>query len=514
MHASDALIEPLRRHLEATQGGPVDRVETHISWLLLTPKFAFKIKKPLRLSFLDFSSLELRRHFCEEELRLNRRLASDLYLDVVDIRGTPDAPTFAASGDVVEVALKMRRFPAGSLMTERLATGKLDATHIDRFAERLAEFHRTAPAVEPGSRFGAPECIVAQAAGTLDGIEQHGADGAALRAWIAEQSKALTPWWVERQSAGQVRECHGDLHLANALVLGDDVTAFDGIEFDPALRWIDVLSDSAFFAMDLIAHGRRDFAYRFLNAYLEHSGDYAGLPVLRFYMVYRALVRAHVALIRERQAGPMPAGPDYLALAHQLASESDARLLITHGLPGSGKTFVTQRLLEQVGAIRLRSDVERKRLFGLTALESSADRPRDEIYGPQATADAYARLRSLARTALSAGYPTIVDAANLREAERTQFRELAAELNVSFTILDCEASHGVLRERVSARLARRDDASEADLAVLERLHAVRELLTPAERAQAVMVDTQDGRVWLWEGADVGTRAWAEAAERG
>jgi predicted kinase len=300
--------------------------------------------------------------------------------------------------------------------------------------------------------------------------------------------------WIERQRAGAVRECHGDLHLANLVLLDGELTAFDCIEFDPALRWIDVMNDVAFLTMDLKAHGRSDLAHRFLDDWLQQSGDHAGLAVLRACEVYRALVRARVGLLRAAAVGARSAAgqPDYLACAEQLAAANAGvgpRLLITHGLSGSGKSTVAAELVALAGAIRIRSDVERKRLFGLAPRQRSAGLGLD-IYSPEATRRTFERLAACARTALQAGYPVIVDAAFLRRAERLVFRALAAELRVPFSILHCRASEAQLRARVAARHAVQADASEADLAVLERQLASHEALDGEERALALVVDTE------------------------
>ncbi len=486
--AAATLVDALRRQLQA------ELMETHISWVLLTAAFAFKIKKPVQFGFVDFSTLALRRHCCEEELRLNRRLAPTLYLDVVEIRGTPDAPAIDGPGPVLEVAVKMRRFEAGALFSEQLARDTLEPQHLDRLAQRLAAFHDAAPRAAADAPYGtaaAIEAAVLQAFAAVEPTAPVDA-GRRLHSWLQTQMPELRAHWAARREAGWVRECHGDLHLANIVLLGEDATAFDCVEFEPALRWIDVASDIGFLVMDLLAHRRRDLAFRFLNAWLEASGDYAGLAVLRFYMVYRALVRAQVGLIRASQAGgrtELPAAPNYLEVAGRLATQTDPRLLITHGLPGSGKTFVSQQLLESVGAIRIRSDVERKRLFCLAALQSSRTSAAAGIYGEPATRRTHERLQSLARGALQAGWPTIVDAAFLRRRERAQFRDLAIELRVPFAILDCAAPLDLLRERVCARAQRRDDASEADVAVLEQLSAQREPLGDSERVQAIHVET-------------------------
>ena len=493
-------VAALRSSLEAGEGGAVRLVETHISWVLLADTLAYKLKKPVRLPFLDFTTLAARRRYCAEELRLNRRLAPALYLDVVEVRDSPAGPMFGGTGRVLEVALRMRRFPDGALWSERLAEGALAPRHIDAMAQRLADFHRNAAVAPLGSVFGSAAVNEGTTRRVIDAIDAWhreaaspgtGIDWPALRAWLGRQLQALSPLWEARRRDGRVRECHGDLHLGNVLQLGDEATAFDGIEFDDELRWIDVLNDIAFLAMDLLAHDQRGLAWRFVNVYLEASGDYDGLPALRFYMIGRALVRAQVTAIADAQGVRSTAGvatADYLALAAALSRGADARLAITHGLPGSGKSFLSQAVIEAAGAIRVRSDVERKRLFGLGALQSSQDRVAGGIYDEVTTARTYARLHEVARVALGAGWPAIVDAAFLRRSERAQFAALAGSLGVPFAIFDCQAALPLLRQRLEQRLAGGGDASEADVAVLERLRAADEPLDEREREVAIVAD--------------------------
>jgi len=485
MKAAAELVASLRRQLGARV------VETHVSWVLLDGSHAWKVKKPVRLPFLDFSELATRARLCREELRLNRRLAPDLYVDVVSIHGTSAAPRLHGDGPAIEYALRMREFPAGALLSEQLAAGTLQPEHLDRLAQRLAAFHVAAEVARPDTPYATPEVVAGDSLRAVEGLALHGAAAAdcdRLRRWLQAQAVCLQPVWQQRRRAGRVRECHGDLHLANTVLLAGEVTAFDCLEFDPALRWIDVFSDIAFLVMDLLAHGRGDLAFRFLNAYLDESGDHDGLPLLRWYLVYRALVRALVARIRSGQGGAHE-GPDHLALALRLTGDGDARLLITHGVSGSGKSWLAQRLLQQAQAIRLRSDVERKRLFGLRALDASAPRVRGGIYGANATQRTYARLLDLARVALTAGQRVIVDAAFLRRGERDDFRRMAQECGVPFTLLHCRAPEALLRERVQMRGERADDASEADLAVLDRQRAGAEPLAAQEQGTAITIDT-------------------------
>lgn len=470
-------------------------IETHISWVLLDGTHAWKIKKPVRLPFLDFSALATRRHLCEEELRLNRRLAPDIYLDVHPITGTPDAPEIDGPGPVIEHALRMRQFADEALLTAQLAGGLIKPQHLEVLAQTLARFHRQAKVAEAGMPWGAPEQVRRATQGVLQGLIERGAGPALapIAAWLDQQALDLHDTWLARQATGHVVEGHGDLHLANLVVLGDAVTAFDCIEFDAGLRWGDVLGDIAFVVMDLMARGRADLGAIFLNTYLDETGEHEGLPVLRYYLVYRALVRALVARIRQGQSSgpdlPLTDEPDYLALAGQLIQPPDVRLMITHGLSGSGKSFVTRSLLAATQAVRLRSDVERKRLFGLHALDDSAQIGQADVYADEATRRTYARLRELASVALHAGYRVMVDATFLRTSERLAWQQLALQCQVPFAILHCHAPTPVLTQRVLDRSAAGQDASEADLAVLHGQLANAQALLATELACTLDVDT-------------------------
>ncbi|GAP34776.1 AAA family ATPase [Piscinibacter sakaiensis] len=501
--AARARVDRLEARLrqDAAPGeAPPRRIETHISWVLLAGDRAWKLKKPVLMSFLDFRSLAQRRRACEEELRLNRRLAPSIYLGLADVVEAADgtlalrpAARAGSVAGVVDVAVCMRRFPDGALWSERLAAGGLGADDIDAFAARLADFHRQAavlPEAAPHAGAAAQRRISEDLVAALDawaaGHRRESADWPAVRSALREQLEALEPLWPHRRADGRVRECHGDLHLANVVQLDDGPSAFDGIEFNPAMRWIDVLDDLAFLAMDLAVRGRADLAGRLVNAYLDETGDHAGLPALRFFLVRRALVRAVVATLGGAAPGA-PSTEEHLRWARALC-ERRGRLALTHGLPGSGKSRVAQQLLEASFAIRLRADVERKRLFGLRALASSRAVPGG-IYDAEASRRTYEHLRALAGLALRAGWPVIVDAAHLRRSEREALVLLAARLSRPALVLDCQAPPEVLRERVRRRTAAGGDASEADEAVLARLAGVQEPLADDERRHALAIDT-------------------------
>lgn len=505
--AQSRMIASLRDALQRQAGGlHVDLIETHISFVLLANGFAYKLKKALTLGFLDFSTLALRRHFCEEELRLNRRLAPALYLAVVPITGSIGAPKIDRPGAVLDYAVKMRAFATTDLWDAALARGDIGPSHIDELAEQMSAFHREAAVADPHGVFGrAPQirATVLDSLAALDGLLQGSTLGECLpdlRAWEAASYPKLQSLFEKRLRDGRVRECHGDLHLGNVALVDGKTTVFDCIEFNEAFRWIDVVHEVAFMGMDLSAHGHADLASRFLNACLERSGDYAGVSVLRYYLFNRALVRAKVAALRADQtvaakpSGQAPAVqappvPDnlqrYLIAAGDLTRPARPSLMVTHGFSGSGKTMHTQSLLERVGAVRIRADVERKRMAGLGPLTRSGSSLDAGLYAPGVTQATYARLCALAEPVLSGGFPVILDAAFLQRWQRDQARALAARLGVPFTLLDFEVDLETLRRRVRERFAFAGDVSEANPAVLEAQLARAEPLAPDEQSTRV-----------------------------
>ena len=480
----------------------VELIETHISWLFLAGDFAYKVKKPINLGFLDFSTLAKRHHFCHEELRLNRRFAPQLYLKVMTIGGETEA---AAPGKTpaLEYAVKMRRFPRKCQLDRMLEAGQLRAHHLTDFARSIAEQHRSATSLEPAQPYGSARSVIEPMLENFKQIEPP-----QKKTRTAQQLKRLMQWTgtvfaklesalTQRREEGFIRECHGDTHLGNMAWLNGQPLLFDCIEFNENLRWIDVISDISFLVMDLDDRGQPALGWHFLNHYLQETGDYQGVALLNFYKVYRAMVRAKVLGLRlsqgdlneQERSETESLFQSYLDLAERYTLQLPPPLIMTHGFSGSGKSTFTAKLAESYGGIHIRSDVERKRLHGLTASAQSGSPLNSGIYSKKASVDTYLRLRDIASTTLCCGLPVCVDATFLMRKQRELFLQLADDLKVPLIIVDFPLPEEVLRKRIEQRSRNEEvDASEATLKVLYAQLDKEEPLTSNERQKTIRVD--------------------------
>jgi hypothetical protein len=405
------------------------------------------------------------------------------------------------SGEAIEYAVKMVQFPEAARLDRMLVRGELGPPHIDLLARELAGFHGRIAVAGNDQPFGDPDRVYEPVRQNFIQIRSRieAGDEATLQrleSWSELSFAELRMTFVNRKRGGFIRECHGDAHLANMVWLEERAMLFDCLEFSANLRWIDVMSELAFLVMDLDDRGRPDLARRALNGYLEYTGDYAGLAVFRFYQVYRALVRAKVACIRLCQSGLSDAEKKrtreeyrgYANLAGRYTQPPPPALIITHGLSGSGKTWLSQQLLEALDAVRVRSDIERKRLHGLAPGARSGSGIDSGIYAPDASRHTYAHLAELAATILRAGYTVIVDAAFLKHSQRDQLHAVANELRVPFVIFDIRTPENILRQRLRQRATQQHEVSEAGLAVLDHQLATRESLADAEQRHVLGVD--------------------------
>lgn len=501
---SETLIQTLKASAAFPHPAEAIQVrETHISWVLLTGDFAYKIKKPVDFGFLDYSTLEKRKHFLELEMQLNQRLAPDLYLDVLPISGTPEEPRIGDASDPFDYTLKMRQFDDSQLLNALQQRGELKEEHLLQLSSEIADFHQQLAGQQPPDGLGTAEAIWAPAQQNFDQIRELLDDEEALK-----QLKLLEDWSVDtferlkdtfnlRHAQGFVRACHGDLHLGNATLWQGKVVAFDCIEFNPGFRWCDVISDLAFLLMDLEDRGLKKLANITLNHYLEKTGDYAGLQLLCFYKVYRALVRAKINLFRlgqpglddEDKAAVVRQYRSYTDLAESYTDFNSPYLMITYGVSGSGKSTLTENVVRELGGIRIRSDVERKRLFKLDAEANSHSAVSAGIYTPAATEQTYQKLTELADQVLRSCYPVTLDATNLKRAQRDRLRDVAENLGLPSLIIALKADEATLKRRITKRQQDGEKVAEADLDVLEQQLASRERLNEDELNCTVTVDT-------------------------
>jgi aminoglycoside phosphotransferase family enzyme/predicted kinase len=540
-------------------------LETHISWVVLTGTLAYKIKKPVQFEFVDYHTLEQRRHYCQLELEFNRRFCPELYLGSVPIVRIdqrilldPAAHQMAYRPEhVIEWAVKMQQFSQSEIVGRHLLAGDQSFTQTRRLAAEfgadLAQRHaalptlptdrcpwytdgvehdsaenfhyfatipltKAAPAARAplapdggeglgvrGSEADTPLALAARAPLAPVGGERLGVRGseavallgsnsnsiqvsktwldriANLRAWSLAHLAQIRSSLEARARTGHVRQCHGDLHLQNIVMWQGRWAAFDGIEFNDRFQWIDVFSELAFTAMDLQAHGRADLRAVFLSEYLESTGEYHNLDILRFFLVYRAMVRAKIGHLKGVSCGslhadqlsleatsvePCDSTPEftnlpewqrYLLVAQRLALGSHPQLIIMHGLSGSGKSTVARQLVAENRGLRVRSDRVRHLLPETSGASSRyAHATRDQVYD---------ELLKIAADILQAGFTAIIDATFLQRRHRQQMAALASQLEVSFFIASCVAPVEELERRI---LNRTNDPSEATLLVLQQ----------------------------------------------
>jgi aminoglycoside phosphotransferase family enzyme/predicted kinase len=481
------LIEALAN--AAAYSHPVERVEvrqTHISAVFLAGDYVYKIKKPVNLGFLDFSTLQRRHHFCEEEVRLNRRLAPEVYLGVVPVSHTGQEVKMEAPGDVVEWAVKMKRLPQEATLQQRLERGQVSVGAVEALAHKVASFHARAEAGGHIAAFGRLEVVARNARENFDQAAPQ--VGTTLSRAVWERLRALTeaaltrlqPLIEARADRGVPRDTHGDLHLDHVYLFPDrkpptDLVIIDCIEFNQRFRFADPVADMAFLVMDLLFHQRQDLARAFAEAYFRAANDDEGKALLPFYTAYRAAVRGKVEgfeLVEKEVPEAERVGALARAQAHWLLAlgqleEPDQRpcLVLVGGLPGSGKSTLAQGLAKRANLCLIRSDLVRKELAGLPTREPASAPFGEGIYTPAWTERTYAECLRRAERALFEGKRVVVDASFGAEKRRRAFLELAARLRVPGIFLLCRADPETARLRLANR---RGDASDAGWAIYQR----------------------------------------------
>lgn len=476
---------------------PIRLEQTHVSYVLLTGDYAYKLKKPVNFGFLDFSTLALRHHFCQEELRMNERGASGLYLEVVPVSQSGDRIFLGeGQGEVIEYAVKMHQFPQNALFSGLLAEGQLTEGLMEQLGKKVAAFHQQAPTNDYIRQFGEVEQIRQAFDENYQQTEKY-IGGAQTQQWF-EETKAYTDRFFaerkalfdQRMAQNWIRECHGDLHLRNICLWNDQIYLFDCIEFNEPFRFVDVMFDIAYAVMDLAARNRSDLANAYLNTYIEQTGDWEGLQVLPIYVNRQSYVRAKItsfllddpAVPEEQKAQAMQTAALYYKLAWQYTQPQPGQLFLMSGLSGSGKSTIARKLARQLNAIHIRSDAVRKHLGGI----SLEQRGSQELYSPEMTQTTYNRLLELGILLASEGYTVILDAKYDKIGLREKAIAQSQAANLPLKILHCTAPKTVIQERLQTRTG---DIADATVDLLESQIAATEAFTEAELAYVQTIDT-------------------------
>lgn len=477
---------------------PIQLIQTHASSVLITGDYVYKLKKSVNFVFLDFSSLDKRQYFLNEELRMNRVLAPDIYLEVIAITQAEDKFILGGMGEPVEYVLKMNQFPQATLLLNMFEQGNLTEEHIEELGKVVAQFHAQTISNEYIRSFGAIEKIKSGIDENYERTEKY-IDIAQTQKQYNETSKFTDTFLLDkkalfkqRQEYDKIRECHGDLHLKNICFWHDKIQLFDRIEFNESFRFVDVMYDVAFTVMDLDARKRKDFGNLFLNTYIEQTGDWEGLQVLPLYLSRQAYVRAKVnslllddrAISEEDKQSAIKTATEYYRLAWEYTKTSQGQLILMSGLSGSGKSTVARQLAKRINAIHLRSDAVRKHLAGI----SVGDRASDELYTPQMNQKTYDRLLELAKMLISQGFSIILDAKYDRQNLREPAIAYAQSKNIPLRIIYCTAPIEVLRDRISQRT---DDISDATVDLLVQQQATAEPFSESERVYVTTIDTTE-----------------------
>ena len=462
--AHDELVGKLAVYLQKQSGLPARIFRTHISSVVACGEFAYKLKRPVKLSFVDFSTLSLRKQDCQRELRINQRTAPALYLEIVKITGSFGNPRLGGSGKAIEWVVKMRRFKQASLLSHQI---KRDAISIDmaqKLGQHLADFANGLPHLKRDAikKHRPSDKWLLESLAEITTVfpnERHTA--ATIKTWAKQQADRSRMLVAKRQRKGFYRDCHGDLHLGNLVKIGHDVIAFDALEFNQELSQIDIVNDVAFAFMDLLAFDRPDLAWAMLNQWGERTCDYAGLFLLRYYTLYRAVVRAKVAALTDG-SNDTKTFNRYWSLAQRLiAPANEPRLVLVAGLSGSGKSTVARELASALSGVQVRADVIRKKLHA-----GVLNNPK-KLYTKQATGRTYEQLARIADNLLSQNMTVIVDATFLSQDHVNLFGKLAQAHKIDLKVLQCEAPVTVLTQRIEMRAKSATDPSDATVAVLK-----------------------------------------------
>ncbi|MEL4895860.1 bifunctional aminoglycoside phosphotransferase/ATP-binding protein [Crocosphaera sp. Alani8] len=454
---------------------PIKVIQTHISVIFLTGNYAYKIKKPVDFGFLDYSNLEKRQHFLNQELTMNQAIAPDIYSEVLPITLENEQVKIAGEGEIIEYVLKMNQFPQDSLLINLFKAGKLEKHHLEELGKIVAKFHRETKIDDYIKSFGDIEVIkqsidenykiTEKYIGNVQTEKQY----QETRKFTDNYFEKKQEYFKQRQKENKIRECHGDLHLKNICLFNNKIQLFDRIEFNEEFRYVDLMCDVAFTVMDLDARNRQDLSNIFLNTYLERTGDWRGLQVLPVYLSRQAYVRAKVNsmmlddpnISEENHQKAQQEAKNYYHLAWQYTQRNQGKIIIMSGLSGSGKTTVAKYIAENINAILIRSDAVRKHLGNISLDETG----NSELYSQEMNEKTYQTLIKLGEIVAKAGFNVILDAKFDRHQWRKPIIEIVKKHNISLTILSCYTPVETLSDRLSNR---KGDISDATFDLLQQ----------------------------------------------
>ncbi len=456
-----ALLEP-KAYPETTK--QIELVQTQMSFVLLTDDYAYKVKKPVNLGYLDYTTLEKRHFYCQREVELNRRLCPEVYLGVVPITRDERKILIQGKGEAIEYAVKMRRLPREAMMDVLLASNKVTPEMVAKVAQKLAEFHKRAETNVNISAFGDINAIRKNTEENFSQTERY--IGNTISRDRYQKVKAYTDNFIKENAAlfqqriadGRIRDCHGDLHTAH-VCFTDGICIYDCIEFNDRFRYSDVAAEVAFLAMDLDHYGRAELARSFVSAYIDKSKDRELVKLLNFYRCYRAYVRGKVESFKlddpyiapAEKGQTLEAAGSYFDLAHAY-TRSRPILLITAGLVGTGKTALAQALAKRLGLVVISSDVTRKKLAGIPATEHRFEEFDSGIYSAEFSRKTYDSMLAEARDILAEGGSVILDASFIKAGERLKARELAEKMGADFLIIEFTLDEESIKQRLAQRL--------------------------------------------------------------
>lgn len=464
-------------------------IETHISYILLTGQFAYKIKKPIKFSFIDYSTLKKRKEYYYQEFELNQRLAPELYLQVIPITGSIENPTFnCQNSPEIEFMIQMKEFKQTDLLPNRLLNQKLSEQHIYQLSQMIAQYHQEAPTTVKPS-LGNPKTIHKYTMDNFKEIFQLSPWIESIRIqsvndWCQSEMIQLNPIFLKRKENQKIKKCHGDLHLSNMALYQNHICIFDCLEFNEEIRWIDPISEIAFLIMDLIYYHKKEWAFLFLNQYLELTCDYTGLPLLTYYLVYRALVRSKVNFISYQNIQ----NPVYLESAIQyfklceffIQKNTKPCILMMHGLSGSGKSFVSQKISHILPGIRIRTDIIRQNILSSI--------PKNQWYQDHHIDAVYQHMLSILKTLIGQPYTIILDGTFLSRRHRNQFYALSQKLNISWGIISMEVDLDQIQSKILN--AHPDKASDATFKIVKEQHQYQDVLTKNELKRTISIHHQ------------------------